>query len=37
MSRTTVSAFGSTARTGVIATLPAVGYRERWQDNIDRL
>lgn len=29
MSRTAGSAFGSTARAGVSATLPAVGYLER--------
>jgi hypothetical protein len=31
MSRTAGSAFGSTARAGVIAALPAVGYLERWE------
>jgi hypothetical protein len=30
MSRTAGSAFSSTARAGVIAALPAVGYLERW-------
>jgi len=30
MSRTARSAFGSTARAGVMGALPAVGYLERW-------
>jgi hypothetical protein len=37
MSRTAGSAFGLTARAGVIAALPAVGYLERWAEQRSNL